>query len=157
MFKCSWDTVRSGPWDLIWVLVLSLGCTNFAFFLSNWCLKHLSAFTTTLVCNLEPLYGIVLGALIFQENRHLTYGFYLGASIILVAVLFGSLSQQWSRGQASSLSKSASHSQSLSSHHERFVDTEELLSSVELGTDTETGVTGSTTSLPYEDLKTKFF
>jgi drug/metabolite transporter (DMT)-like permease len=36
--------------------------------------------------NLEPIYGIVLGALIFKENEDLNLWFYLGTSLILGAI-----------------------------------------------------------------------
>lgn len=64
-------------------------CTNLAFYLSNVSLKQLSAFTSNLILNLEPLYGIILGALIFQENKQLNREFYVGTTIILLAVLLG--------------------------------------------------------------------
>jgi drug/metabolite transporter (DMT)-like permease len=80
------ETLRTGSWDLIWVLILSLLCTNLTFYLSVFSLKNLSAFTINLTCNLEPVYGIVLGAIFFHENKSLNYEFYLGTSIILVAI-----------------------------------------------------------------------
>jgi drug/metabolite transporter (DMT)-like permease len=46
----------------------------------------LSAFTANLTVNLEPIYGIVLGAVIFNENKDLNIWFYAGASIILGAI-----------------------------------------------------------------------
>ena len=55
------DTMRTGSWDLIWVLILSILCTNVTFYLSNLSLRHLSAFTSNIIYNLEPVYGIILG------------------------------------------------------------------------------------------------
>ena len=82
-------TMRSGPWDLIWLLILSVLCTNLTFYLSNVSLNHLSAFTANLIYNLEPVYGIVLGGVIFHENQQLSITFYIGTVIILLAIFLG--------------------------------------------------------------------
>lgn len=63
------DRARDGPWDLIWVLVLALLCTNVTFFLSMYALRQLSAFTFNLTGNLEPIYGIVFGAVFFKVSE----------------------------------------------------------------------------------------
>ncbi|MEK0439769.1 MAG: hypothetical protein RLZZ504_685 [Bacteroidota bacterium] len=80
------DTLQSGPWDFLWIGLLAVLCTNLTFYLGTYALKQLSAFTANLTVNLEPIYGIVLGALIFNENKDLNLWFYLGASIILGAI-----------------------------------------------------------------------
>jgi len=49
-------------------------------------LKHLSAFTTNLIANLEVVYGILLAILLLQENKILSIGFYMGVLLILAAV-----------------------------------------------------------------------
>jgi drug/metabolite transporter (DMT)-like permease len=68
------------------VLLLVLVCTNFTFYLGTLVLKNLSAFTANITVNLEPVYGIVLGALIFEENHDLSWHFYLGVALILASV-----------------------------------------------------------------------
>ena len=80
------QNLRTGPWDFIWIGVLALLCTNLTFYLGTYALKQLSAFTANLTVNLEPIYGIVLGALIFKENEDLNLWFYLGTSLILGAI-----------------------------------------------------------------------
>lgn len=72
--------------DYEWLLILSLLCTTLPFILSLKALKHLSAFTTTLSVNLEPVYGILLAWLLFQENKELGYSFYSGIVIVLLVV-----------------------------------------------------------------------
>ncbi len=72
--------------DLIYLLILALLCTTFAYVLGLRALRHLSAFTSTLVVNLEPVYGIVLAWLFFNENEEVGEFFYLGVFIILLAV-----------------------------------------------------------------------
>jgi drug/metabolite transporter (DMT)-like permease len=80
-----------GNYDLIWVLVLAIVCTNLTFYLGARALQELSAFTANLTVNLEPIYGIVLGAVIFHENEDLNLWFYLGAGLILIAVFIQSV------------------------------------------------------------------
>lgn len=72
--------------DWIYLLVLSLVCTTLAYVLALAALKELTAFTTNLVINLEPIYGIIMAIFILHEHQELTNGFYLGSSVILVAV-----------------------------------------------------------------------
>ncbi|NJN33722.1 MAG: DMT family transporter [Saprospiraceae bacterium] len=69
------------------MLVLALLCTNLAYWLGMRALKHLSAFTTNLAVNLEPVYGITLAWLLLGENKALSPKFYIGAALIIVAVL----------------------------------------------------------------------
>lgn len=69
--------------DWLWLWVLSLCCTVWGQSLALSALKKLSSFTTVLMVNLEPVYGIVLAMIIYHENKDLGLGFYLG--IILIA------------------------------------------------------------------------
>jgi drug/metabolite transporter (DMT)-like permease len=72
--------------DWMWLLVLAWICTVFAFILSLNALKKISAFTVNLSYNLEPVYSIILAFIIFNENKFLGTGFYLGFSLILLAI-----------------------------------------------------------------------
>lgn len=74
------------PMDWFWLLILALLCTTLAYVLSVRALRPLSAFASNLTINLEPLYGILLAMLIFQEHQELPSNFYLGAGIVLAAV-----------------------------------------------------------------------
>ena len=78
--------LQNGALDLVWVLVLAIFCTNLTFYLGTYSLKYLSAFTANLTVNLEPIYGIVLGILIFHENNELNMKFYIGTIIIISAI-----------------------------------------------------------------------
>lgn len=73
--------------DWFYLLVLALLCTNLAYWLGIRTLRHLSAFASNLTINLEPVYGIVLAVLILKENKELSPSFYIGAAVILAAVL----------------------------------------------------------------------
>lgn len=77
----------AGPNDWLWLFCLSLFCTVWAQNLALRALKNLSSFTTTLLVNMEPLYGMALAFLFFHEASELTLGFYLGVSLILVSTL----------------------------------------------------------------------
>lgn len=72
--------------DLGWLLFLAWVCTVWAFQLSSYALKKISAFTVNLSYNLEPVYGILLAFLVYQENKMLEWNFYLGLGIIVLAV-----------------------------------------------------------------------
>jgi len=72
--------------DSGWLLLLSLACTLFPFALCLVALRHLSAFTAQLSVNLEPIYAIVLAAILFGEQNDLSARFYVGVAIILGVV-----------------------------------------------------------------------
>jgi drug/metabolite transporter (DMT)-like permease len=73
--------------DLAWLVVLAVACTIVPFLLWLRALRHVSAFTTHLSMNLEPVYAIVLAALLFGEHRQLTLQFYAGVAVILATVM----------------------------------------------------------------------
>ncbi|NDB24242.1 MAG: EamA family transporter [Gammaproteobacteria bacterium] len=75
-----------GQSDLGWLLVLAIVCTIAPLLMWLRALQHVSAFTTQLSLNLEPVYAIVLAALIFREHQELTPQFYLGVVVILATV-----------------------------------------------------------------------
>ncbi len=72
--------------DLGWLLVLAVVCTLLPFMLWLQALRHVSAFTTQLTLNLEPVYAIVLAALLFHEYRQLTPSFYAGVAVTIATV-----------------------------------------------------------------------
>ena len=77
-----------GAADWFWLLVLAWVCTILSFDLQLNALKKLSAFTANLAYNLEPVYGIILAFIIFNENRSFNIHFYLGVGLILLSVIF---------------------------------------------------------------------
>lgn len=72
--------------DFILLLILSVFCTIIPYNLFLRALKASNAFTTSLINNLEPVYGILLAVIFLQENKQLNYKFYIGTGIILSAV-----------------------------------------------------------------------
>ncbi len=73
--------------DWLWLLLLSQVCTVAAYVGYLDVLRRVSVFTVNVVYNLEPVYGIVLAAVIFGEKERMSGGFYLGASIIVASVV----------------------------------------------------------------------
>lgn len=72
--------------DIGWLLFLGIVCTSFAFLAIVELVKHLGAFTVSLNINLEPVYAIILGALILKENQELGLQFYFGAALIVLVI-----------------------------------------------------------------------
>ncbi len=87
--QLGFDTTLQMPagMDWLYLLVLALVCTTFAYVLAIRALRHLSAFASNLTINLEPVYGIALAWLLLKEHRELGWEFYLGVCIIVVVVL----------------------------------------------------------------------
>lgn len=78
-FPADWD-------DWAYLLTLALACTSFAYVISLSALKELTPFTVNLTINLEPVYSIILAFFIFSEHKSLSWSFYPGAALILLAV-----------------------------------------------------------------------
>lgn len=71
--------------DWLPLLTLALLCTVLAHTMHIHLLRRLSAYTSSLALNFEPVHGIILAALIFHEYKDLHPGFYLGALTIITA------------------------------------------------------------------------
>jgi drug/metabolite transporter (DMT)-like permease len=99
------NNLQNGALDLLWLVLLSVVCTNLTFYLATIALNKLSAFTSNLTVNLEPVYGIILGIIIFQENKDLNPLFYLGTFIILGAIFINVFSSQLKRKHDSTNSR----------------------------------------------------
>lgn len=72
--------------DLIWLMILGLVGTSFAFNMSIKVMKHLSSFTIMMVINLEPIYGILISLAIWKEKSFLSKDFYLGFTIVMLSI-----------------------------------------------------------------------
>jgi drug/metabolite transporter (DMT)-like permease len=80
--------------DWLYLLILAVLCTTVAFQLSVNSLRHITAFTFNLSINLEPVYGILMAAVLFKEQQEIPSGFYAGTGIILLAVLSHAILQR---------------------------------------------------------------
>ena len=72
--------------DHIYLAILGIICTSFTHTITIHAMKKIEAFVVSLVTNLEPVYGIILALIIFNQSEYMTANFYLGSIIILVAV-----------------------------------------------------------------------
>lgn len=71
----------------LWLVVLGLVCTVAAYAGFMDVLLRVSVFTVNIVYNMEPVYGIILAALVFGQAEFMSGGFYVGAGIICAVVL----------------------------------------------------------------------
>lgn len=72
--------------DWLWVGLLAVVATSFAFMVSIQVLKDLTPFESAMAINLEPIYAIVLAYFLFDER--FASGFYVGASLVIGAVFW---------------------------------------------------------------------
>ncbi len=88
-----------GGYDLFLLMILAFVCTTLAYSLNMRALRNLSAFASNLLINLEPIYAIILAALIYQEYKDLHPGFYGGALLIIAAVFVYPVLVKWEKGK----------------------------------------------------------
>lgn len=82
-----WAPLEPDSRDLGWLILLAFGCTVLPYAAFVRVMRQLPVFTINVVYNLEPLYGIILAALIFGAAEQMTPGFYAGAAIIVASVV----------------------------------------------------------------------
>ena len=85
--KWSVDFFIITQFDLLWILILAIVCTAYAFVVSIAVMRHLRPFSLMLAINMEPVYGILLGLLIFGSDEKMSLTFYIGTFLILSSVL----------------------------------------------------------------------
>jgi len=73
--------------DWIYIAIMALACSVYAFSVSINLSKKLSVFFIQLALNLEPVYGIILALLVFGQKEVMSLNFYVGTLIILAAVI----------------------------------------------------------------------
>ncbi|MBL4625603.1 MAG: EamA family transporter [Flavobacteriales bacterium] len=73
--------------DWVYVLVLSLMCTAYAFVVSVDVMKVVSPFTLAISVNLEPIYAIIMALILFGEEEHMSAGFYGGGLILILTII----------------------------------------------------------------------
>lgn len=83
--------------DFAYILILSFVCTNVPFLLSIYALKKLEPFVVTLTVNLEPIYGLIFAAILFQEHKGFNLQFYIGVVLILFSVFLPLLITKWKK------------------------------------------------------------
>ncbi|ESU28558.1 putative permease [Flavobacterium saliperosum S13] len=91
------DFFRISTNDLLWLFVLGSVCTAYAFLASVKVMKYLTPYTVMLTINLEPIYGIILGILVFSESEKMSPEFYIGASIIVLTVILNGVIKNYKK------------------------------------------------------------
>lgn len=80
--------------DWVYLIVLALICTAYAFIASVKIMRILTPYTVMLTTNLEPVYGILLAWFIFGSEEKMKPMFYVGALIILSTVIANGILKQ---------------------------------------------------------------
>jgi drug/metabolite transporter (DMT)-like permease len=91
IYKNTWavnHTLQLSPSlnDWIYLVLLAVGCSVYAYSQAVELMKKLSVFVIQLSLNLEPVYGIIMAVIIFKEKEKMGVNFYAGTLIILLAV-----------------------------------------------------------------------
>ena len=73
-------------WDWLWISILAIVCTVYAYTETIKLYKVFSVFSINLVITLEPVYGILLAIFIFGQREIMHAGFYWGTGILLFTV-----------------------------------------------------------------------
>jgi len=73
--------------DFGWLMVLGVMCTVVPQVLVLHVLRTLSPFTVAVTTNLEPVYTLILAAILFPGDEPLGVRFYLGAAVLLGLVI----------------------------------------------------------------------
>ncbi|MDR9487775.1 MAG: DMT family transporter [Salibacter sp.] len=73
--------------DWIYLVILGVVCTAYAFVVSVNVMRELSPFTVSISINMEPVYSILLALLFFGDDERMSLGFYGGALLILSTIL----------------------------------------------------------------------
>ncbi len=94
------DFFPKGGWDWLWMLLLAVICTVWAYSQYVELLNRLSVYTINFANNLEPVYGIILAALILGEHAGLTGGFFAGAGVIVVSICVYPFVRRWVKEKA---------------------------------------------------------
>ncbi len=88
-FDANFFKISTSDW--FYLAILSSICTAYAFIASVGLMKYLSPYTVMLTINLEPIYGIILAIIVFQDKEKMSTAFYIGALIILSTVILNGI------------------------------------------------------------------
>jgi drug/metabolite transporter (DMT)-like permease len=73
--------------DWIFIALLAIVCSVYAYTVAVELMKRVSVFMIQLTLNLEPLYGIIMAVIIFEQKEKMNLNFYIGTLVILGAVV----------------------------------------------------------------------
>jgi len=72
--------------DWIYLIIFAVICTVLAYFLYLRSMNQLSAFDVSFAFNMEPVYGLIMAALILKDYQELSVKVYMGMVLIFVIV-----------------------------------------------------------------------
>lgn len=85
--------------DFIYLLILGLVCTVYAYSIAVKLMQRLTAFTINLTVNLEPVYGITVAVVLFGSDEKMDGNFYWGTAIIVLSVIMYPLLRRYFEGK----------------------------------------------------------
>ena len=85
------DELSLNSTQLIWLVILGVICTSFAFLLGVYVMKFIKPYTVNLSVNLEPIYAIIFALLIFKDSEVMSLNFYLGSMVVVGSILLNAL------------------------------------------------------------------
>lgn len=77
--------------DWLYMILFAVVCTIIPYFLYLRSMKWLSAFDVSFAFNMEPVYGLIMAAMILKDHQELSVKIYIGMLIILAMVLLQTL------------------------------------------------------------------
>lgn len=80
--------------DIGYLFILGTICTSLAYVAGVSVMRELSAFRVALITNLEPVYGIIMSFVFFKDMNKMTFGFWVGATIILSTIFLYPVAQK---------------------------------------------------------------
>ena len=83
--------------DMFLLLILGSICTAYAHVGSVKVMRNLSPFSFMIIINLEPVYAVILSLIFFGKNELMSFDFYVGFALILVAIFLDSLDKRKTR------------------------------------------------------------
>ena len=88
------------------LLVFVIVCTLLPFIMNLYVLRYVSAFTSNLAFNMEPVWGIIAAIIIFKEQKELNTQFYIGLLLILSSVVIYTIIRYYQNSTTNNLMKS---------------------------------------------------
>jgi drug/metabolite transporter (DMT)-like permease len=73
--------------EILWLLLLGSVFTIVPFLFQLQALRKLNAFTVNLTYNLEPVYSIIIAAILFDEIHEVGWSFWAGLTLIIFSVV----------------------------------------------------------------------
>lgn len=77
--------------DWLYLIVFAIACTIIPYFLYLRSMKWLSAFDVSFAFNMEPVYGLLMAAMILKDHQELSFKIYVGMLLIFAMVFVQTL------------------------------------------------------------------